>query len=90
MKHSSVETPLTPADRKLTEMMQQADDFFKIEILRPAKTYYERALALDPKNSKAMHRITECNRMLAFEMKVIWILVALAAVLVGAYLLFRN
>ena len=90
MQHSTMKTPLTPADRKLTEMMQQADDFLKIEILRPAKTYYERALALDPKNSKAMHRITECNRMLAFEMKVIWILVAIAAILVGAYLLFRN
>ena len=90
MQHSTLETPLTSADRKLTEMMQQADDFFKIEILRPAKTYYERALALDPKNKKAMQRITECDRMLAFEMKVIRILVAVTAVLVGAYLLFRN
>ncbi len=90
MKHSSVETSLTPADRRLTEMMQQADDFFKIEILRPAKTYYERALALDPKNQKAMHRIAECNKMLAFEMKVIWILLTITVVLVGAYLLFRN
>jgi hypothetical protein len=90
MQHSTPETPLTPADRKLTEMMQQADDFFKIEILRPAKTYYERALALDPKNKKAMQRITECDRMLAFEMKVIRILVAVTAFLVGAYLLFRN
>ncbi|MCK9411565.1 MAG: hypothetical protein M0Q53_04635 [Prolixibacteraceae bacterium] len=90
MQHSTTETPLTPADHKLTEMMQQADDFFKIEILRPAKTYYERALALDPKNTKAKHRITECNKMLAFEMKVIWSLLALAAVLAGAYLLLRS
>ena len=90
MQHSTLETPLTPADRKMTELMQQADDFFKIELLRPAKTYYERALALDTKNKKAMQRITECDRMLAFEMKVIWILVALATVLVGAYLLFRT
>ena len=89
MTNSTLETPLTPADRKMTELMQQADDFFKIELLRPAKTYYERALALDAKNKKAMHRITECDRMLAFEMKVIWILVVLAAVLVGAYFLFR-
>lgn len=90
MQHSTLETPLTPADRKMTELMQQADDFFKIELLRPAKTYYERALALDTKNKKTMQRITECDRMLAFEMKVIWILVALATVLVGAYFLFRT
>ena len=90
MQHSTMKTPLTPADRKLTEMMQQADDFLKIEILRPAKTYYERVLALDPNNKKAKQRIAECDRMLAFEMKVIRILVAIAAILVGAYLLFRN
>jgi hypothetical protein len=90
MQHSTLETTEASSDRKLNEMMQQADDFFKIEILRPAKTYYERALAMDPKNSKAMHRITECNRMLAFEMKVIWSLLGLAVILVGAYLLFRT
>jgi len=90
MQHTTLETPLTPADHKLMEMIQQADDFFKIELLRPAKTYYQRALTLDPKNEKAMQRITECDKMLAFEMKVIWILVAVTAVLVGAYLIFRN
>ncbi|MCX6221008.1 MAG: hypothetical protein NTZ69_08460 [Bacteroidia bacterium] len=90
MQHTTLETPLTPADRKLAEMIQQADDFFKIELLRPAKTYYERALLLDPKNKKAMHRIIECDKMLTFEMKVIWILLTIAVILVAAYLLFRN
>ena len=89
MAHHTSETILTADEQKLAELLRQADDFFKIELLRPARTYYQRALALDPKNTKAKHLIAECDKMLAYEIKVIWILVVIAAVLVGGYLLIR-
>ena len=89
MAHHTSETTLTPEEQKLVELFRQADDYFKIDLLRPAKTFYEKALALDPKNAKARQRITECDQLLAYEMKVIWILLAVTAVLVGGYLLLR-
>ena len=90
MAHHTSETTLTPEEQKLTELFRQADDYFKIELLRPAKTYYQRALALDPKNAKAKQRISECDQLLAYEMKVMWILVVVTIVLVGGYLLLRT
>ena len=89
MAHHTSETTLTREEQKLAELFRQADDYFKIELLRPAKTYYERALALDPNNTKAKQRITECEQLLAYEKKIMWILVGVTAVLVGAYLLIR-
>ena len=89
MEHPSSETRLSPAEHNFLDLMNHGDDFFKIELLRPAKTYYERALALDPNNTKAKQRITECEQLLAYEKKIMWILVGVTAVLVGAYLLLR-
>jgi hypothetical protein len=89
MAHHTSETTLAHEEQELAELFRQADDYFKIELLRPAKTFYERALALDPKSTKAKQRITECDRLLAYEMKVMWILVVITAVLVGGYLLLR-
>jgi hypothetical protein len=89
MAHHTSETTLTAEEQNLAELFRQADDYFKIELLRPAKTYYQRALSLDPKNAKAKQRITECDRLLAYEMKVMWILVIVTAVLVVGYLLIR-
>jgi len=88
MIHNMDEACLTPAERKFLDLKEHADDFFKIELLRPAKSYYERALALKPGEELLRQRIDTCNRMLKFETKVIWILVALAAVLVLSLSLF--
>ncbi len=90
MAHHTSETTLTPDEQKLSELFRQADDYFKIELLRPAKTYYQRALALDPKNTRAKQRISECDKLLAYEIKVMWILVVVTIVLVGSYLLLRT
>jgi len=56
--------------------------------LRPARIYYERALELKPGEEKLMQRIVECDRMLAFERKVIWILGALTLVVILTLYLF--
>jgi len=90
MSHPTIEITSSPADRHLADMLRQADDFFKIELLRPARSYYEKALLVDPANKKIQHQISECDRLLAFERKVIWILLAVTAVLVVAVLLGKN
>ena len=89
MVHTTVESNLTRAERKFMDLKEHADDFFKIELLRPARIYYERALELKPGEEKLMQRIVECDRMLAFERKVILILVALVAAIVLVLSFFR-
>ncbi len=88
MLHITVEPNQTPVERKFKDLKEHADDFFKIELLRPARIYYERALELKPGEEKLMQRIVECDRMLAFERKVIWILAALATAIVLALSIF--
>ena len=88
MLHITVEPTQTPVERKFKDLKEHADDFFKIELLRPARIYYERALELKPGEEKLMQRIVECDRMLAFERKVIWILAALATAIVLALSIF--
>jgi len=90
MSHITIETPTNQADRHLADLLRQADDFFKIELLRPARSYYEKALLFDPSSKKIQHQISECDRLLAFERKVIWILLAVTAVIVGVVLLVKN
>jgi len=67
------------------DLMQHGDDFLKIELLRPAKSYYQRALELHPDSEEIKLKIADCDRLLAFERKVIWILVSIAAVIVLFY-----
>ncbi len=88
MLHITVEPNQTPVERKFKDLKEHADDFFKIELLRPARIYYERALELKPGEEKLMQRIVECDRMLAFERKVIWILGALTLVVILTLYLF--
>ena len=88
MVHTTVESNLTRVERKFMDLKEHADDFFKIELLRPARIYYERALELKPGEEKLMQRIVECDRMLAFERKVIWILGALTLVVILTLYLF--
>lgn len=89
MIHQSSEIPLSPAERKFIDLMQHGDDFFKIELLRPAKRYYNDALELNFETQKVRQKISECDRLLVFERKVFSILVVVAACLVLlAYLIF--
>ena len=88
MEHSILESTLSHAEREYLDLMRHGDNFFKIELLRPAKSYYQKALRLNIETEKVKQRIAECDRLLAFEIKVIWILVAIAVVFVLAFIIF--
>lgn len=79
---------MSPAERKFAEYMQRGDDFYKVEILRPARNWYKRALEMNIETEKVKQKIAECNKQLAFEEKVIRILVAVVAILVAVYFIF--
>ncbi len=88
MEHSILESTLGHSEREYLDLMRHGDNFFKIELLRPAKSYYQKALQLNIETEKVKQRIAECDRLLAFEIKVIWILVAIAVVFVLAFIIF--
>jgi len=86
MEHSILESTLSHSEREYLDLMRHGDNFFKIELLRPAKSYYKKALQLNIDTEKVKQRIAECDRLLAFEIKVIWILVIIAACFVLAFI----
>lgn len=81
MDHHLLESTLTPTERKFLDLMKHGDNFFRIELLRPAKSYYKKALELNLDTEKVQQKIAECDKLLAFEVKVIWIIVAVSAAL---------
>ena len=81
------ETTSSPAERKLMDLIEHGDDFLKIELLRPALSYYRRALELNPGNKEIERKITECERLVVIEKRAMWILAAIAAVIIILYLL---
>lgn len=84
MEHPILESTLSPAERKFLDLMRHGDNFFKIELLRPAKSYYQKALELNLDTENVKRKIADCDRLLSFERKVILILVAITAVIVLA------
>lgn len=75
MAHSSIQPEnLSPRELAYQDYMQRGDDFFKIEILRPAKAWYSRALEMYPESAEAINKIEECTRLLKYERKVFSIL----------------
>ena len=88
MEYSILESTLSHAEREYLELMRHGDNYFKIELLRPAKSYYKKALQLNIETEKVKQRIAECDRLLAFEIKVIWILALRAACFILAFIFF--
>ena len=89
MEVLSSETKLSCAENEFIDYMQHGDDFFKIELWRPARAWYNKALALNIDAERVMDKIAECDRMQAFEVKVIWRLVSIAIIITLVfYLLF--
>ena len=86
MEHSILQSTLSHSEREYLDLMRHGDNFFKIELLRPAKSYYKKALQLNIETDKVKQRIEECDRLLDFEIKVIWILVIIAACFVLAFI----
>jgi hypothetical protein len=89
MEHSILESTLSPVERRFLDLMRHGDNFLKIELLRPAKSYYLKALELNLETEKVKEKIAECDRLLAFELKVIRVLVVIGVVLVMAYYIWR-
>ena len=84
MEQPILESTLSPAERKFLDLMNHGDNFLKIELLRPAKSYYKKALELNIETEAVKQKIALCDHLLAFEIKVIRILVIIAAILVLA------
>lgn len=86
MSNYNLETMESTTLRDFKEFMQKGDDFFKIELLRPAKAWYSKALSLNIQPDLVKSKINECDRLLAFEIKVVKILLAIASGILLIYL----
>jgi hypothetical protein len=82
-----LETLMTPAELKFLDYMQHGDDFCKIELWRPAKNWYKKALELNIESERVLQKIADCDKSIAYEVKIILRLIAVAAVLVLVVLL---
>lgn len=87
MAHTTDHQPLNAAESQFMEYMRQADDFFKISLLRQARTLYQKALEMGFETTNVEKQIAECNRLLAYETKVAFILMGIAAVAIAVILL---
>jgi hypothetical protein len=76
--------------REFQDLMDQGDNFFKIELLRPAKKYYMQALQLNIDSEKVKQKIAECDKLLTFEKRVIWILSTIVAAVVIMWTIIKN
>ncbi len=90
MSHHTSETNLSHAEVQFLDLMQHGDDFLKIELLRPAKNWYTKALQMNIETDKVKQKIAECDRLLTFEMKVIKIIVAVAVVVIAVVFILKQ
>jgi len=90
MAHINSGTSQNAFERDFMDFMQRGDDFFKIELLRQAISWYKKALKLNIETDKVKQKLTECERMLALENKVVIILCSIAVVLLAVYFIFRG
>jgi len=88
MVHLDSKSGTNVAGNRFDEYILRGDDFLKIELLRQAKNWYLKALAIDSENDYVKSRISECEKKLAFENRVTLILVVTATAILIAYFLF--
>jgi len=88
MKQDNSVSPINRTKSDFAEFMQRGDDFFKIQLLRQALTWYNKALSLGIENEEVKFRISECERLLAFENKVVYTLISVTSVLILLFLIF--
>ena len=88
MAHDNSTAHTSSAEDAFTDCINRGDDFFKIQLLRQAKNWYSKALAMNTNNEAVKQKVEECERLLAYENKVVAILGAIAAVLVLVYFIF--
>jgi hypothetical protein len=90
MENNNSESTLNSAESSFIDFVKRGDDYYKIELLRQAKAWYGKALKIYPDNEMVKSRISECIRKLAFENKVVYILISIVSALVLLYYLFLH
>lgn len=90
MAHNNSTAPSSAAGDFFNECMSRGDDFFKIQLLRQAKSWYSKALAMNTENETVRQKVAEVERLLAYENKVVAILGIITAVLVVAFIILFN
>ena len=88
MSHHTSDKLLDPTESKFLDLMQRGDDFYKVELLRPARSWYQKALEMNIDTEKVRKKMAECDKQIAFEMRVIMILAAIAAVIILSIIIF--
>jgi len=78
---------MSPVEKEFYGLISHADDFFKIELLRQAKSWYLKALEMNIETEMVKKRIAECDRLLAYENKLVTIIVSVAVILALATIL---
>lgn len=84
MAHQEVSSDQNPQEQLFREYLLRGDDFFKIEIFRSARSWYEKALAIKTNEEKVKQKIAACNDQLAYEKKIFLILGIIAVVVIVA------
>jgi hypothetical protein len=87
MEQHSLETRLNRMEREFIDYMEHGDDFFKIELWRPARNWYKKALALNIEPERVKYKIAECDRLQAYEVTIILRIAVIAAILSMACIL---
>lgn len=89
METHNAEIIMHSTERDFREFIRKGDDFFKIELLRQARSWYKKALLLNFDNHKAEVQIDECNRLLAYENRIVRIILVIASVLIAGILILK-
>jgi hypothetical protein len=90
MTHKTAEIVMDSKAQEFQDLIEHGDDFLKIELLRPAKKYYKKALELNIEPEKIRQKIEECDRLLNFEKRVVRILFVIAVVALTIWALVSN
>lgn len=90
MEQNNIDSSKSSKESTFSDYMQRGDDFFKIELLRQAQQWYKCALAFNIETEIVKSRISECERLLAFERKVVYILISIFLAFSLVYLIASN
>lgn len=85
MKNNNTDADIDLSESKFSEFMQKGDDFYKIELLRQAMTWYRKAFNINNNNAIVKFRISECERQLKYENKIVYLLISIASVIIITY-----
>lgn len=88
MAHEESLEHLSPEEKKFRFYITRGEDFMRCEIYRNAKKYYQLALEMNIDNNTVTQKISDCNRLIKQESRIIYILIAVAAVIIALVSIF--